>query len=957
MEKATRSLRFRLLVRFVGLAVVSATLLGLISMNRLRDFGETTQAATRQALTQQALRTLEAGVRHDRLLVRSLLQTAEGDARRLAASGNLRGYFSARTGKNEVLNRLVENEAQGLVDGLYQVCSAQQRMMETRFATHLRTAQFILEVRGGVETAGSEWELDTRAQWTGRTGRVALPRLRWGGEPIGPHPDGRDAGRALTEALREIGDLPTFLFQRATPGWDMVLVAQSGPGGEIGERIPSRTSTGTQSALISAVKGRRTFQGRIYLNDQWHIAAARAVRDNRGGVAGMILTGLPEEHAQALEAALLDIQIGETGYAAVMSPGGNLIVHPQASLVGVNVVHDLGIPEFRRIVEEHRQRPEGLISYTFQGRKKFLAYRYFAPWDWILLATGYWDEFFQAETARELLAAEMAGLLDGASISVDGTDRPLYQSIRCLSVDPSPALVRTESGMSAPETDLVSALGPEMAAVLSRGDTAFDDIRPTDHGPILSIAVPLRIDGALTAAAVVDFHWSRVWDLLKARQYGETGYAYVIDESGLLVSHPRYAPGDGVNLSEADSPELARLVNERMRRGESGYGDYEFEGVAKYVSFLPLAVGDRTFSVAAASPLGEFFDLARTLDAAADESLRAQLWFLGMAAFALVLAGILVSLLSSRVLVRPLGRVISGLSRGAGRIVGETNQLAQTSEQLAEGASRQAAFLQQTAASLEEIASVTRRTADHARETDRSMAGTREAVKRGGEAVRALAEAVKRASGSGEETVRIIRVSEEIAFQTNLLALNAAVEAARAGSAGAGFSVVAGEVRQLAKRAGDSAANTAVLIQEMLERLRNGDALADAGYAAFSEITERAEAVGRRVAEIAAASEQQARGVDQLNAAVDEMNRLTRRNAQGAETAASASAEMRDQADRLKRYVADLARLIHGGRTGGDGRTFAGGSHFAGLARPLRMIGPRKSRRGLNSPVSSEKTR
>jgi methyl-accepting chemotaxis protein len=472
--------------------------------------------------------------------------------------------------------------------------------------------------------------------------------------------------------------------------------------------------------------------------------------------------------------------------------------------------------------------------------------------------------------------------------------------------------------MSAPETDLVSALGPEMAEALSRGEPAFGEIRTADQGPLLAIAVPVRIDGALTAAAVVDLQWSRVWDLLKARRYGETGYAYVIDESGVLVSHPRYAPADGVNLSDADSPELATLVKERMRQGEAGHGVYEFEGVLKYVSFLPLAVGERTFSVAVTSPVDEFLELARTLEAAAKESLDQQLWFLGVAAFALVLAGILVSLLSSRVLVRPIGRVISGLSRGAGRIVGATNQLAETSEQLAEGASRQAASLQQTAASLEEIASVTRRTADNARETDRSMAGTREAVERGGEAVRNLADAVKRASASGEETVRIIRVSEEIAFQTNLLALNAAVEAARAGSAGAGFAVVAGEVRRLAKRAGESAANTTELIQEMLERLRSGDALADAGYAAFSKITEQAETAGKRVAEIAAASEQQARGVDQLNAAVDEMNRVTQRNAEAAETAASASTEMRDQAERLNRYVSDLARLIHGGRSGGN---------------------------------------
>lgn len=590
------------------------------------------------------------------------------------------------------------------------------------------------------------------------------------------------------------------------------------------------------------------------------------------------------------------------------------MIHPRESLVGAHVVLDLGLSEFQQIIDQYQEQPEGLISYHFDGRKKFLAYRYFASWNWIVLATGYWDEFFQAETARDLLAAEMAGLLEGASISVAGTDRSLYHAIRCLPAAPSPALIRTGSAFTTPETDLASALGPEMAATLSRGETAFGEIRTTDQGPLLSIAVPVEIDGVLTATAVVDFHWSRVWDLLKARRYGDTGYAYVIDSAGVLVSHPRYTPSDAVNLSVANSPELAKLVNEQMRQGEAGNGVYEFEGVSKYVAFLPLAVGDQTFSVAATSPVDEFLDLARTLEVAAEESLGEQLWFLGGAALLLVLAGIFVSLLSSRAVVRPIHRVIEGLSEGARRIAGTTDRLADTSGQLAEGASQQAASLEETSASLEQIAAVTRQNADNAGETDAAMAAAREAVARADAAVRDLADAVKAAAGAGEETSRIIRNSEEIAFQTNLLALNASVEAARAGSAGSGFTVVAGEVRNLAVRATESAGQTAELIRQMLERLRQGDTLADESYTAFAEITERAETVGSLVARIAAASEEQARSLDQLNTAVAEMNRVTQQNAAGAETAAEASAEMRDQAERLHRYVADLVRLVHGGR-------------------------------------------
>ncbi|MBN2122916.1 MAG: methyl-accepting chemotaxis protein, partial [Deltaproteobacteria bacterium] len=159
---------------------------------------------------------------------------------------------------------------------------------------------------------------------------------------------------------------------------------------------------------------------------------------------------------------------------------------------------------------------------------------------------------------------------------------------------------------------------------------------------------------------------------------------------------------------------------------------------------------------------------------------------------------------------------------------------------------------------------------------------------------------------------KIIKTIDEIAFQTNLLALNAAVEAARAGDAGAGFAVVADEVRNLALRAAEAARNTASMIEATTKKVRDGSDLVSHTNDAFTQVARSASKVAALVSEISAASSEQAHGIDQLNGAVAEMDRVVQQNAANAEESASASEEMYAQAAEMKRSVQKLADLVGG---------------------------------------------
>ncbi|OQX12641.1 MAG: hypothetical protein BWK80_43530 [Desulfobacteraceae bacterium IS3] len=166
---------------------------------------------------------------------------------------------------------------------------------------------------------------------------------------------------------------------------------------------------------------------------------------------------------------------------------------------------------------------------------------------------------------------------------------------------------------------------------------------------------------------------------------------------------------------------------------------------------------------------------------------------------------------------------------------------------------------------------------------------------------------------ASKETFRIIKTIDEIAFRTNLLALNAAVEAARAGQAGAGFAVVADEVRNLALRSADSAKNTSLLIEKTVSRIDSGVKIANRTNEAFTDLIRTRRKVEELIKEIAAASQEQARGTEQVTNAVIEMGQVTQRNAAGAEQSASASGELNTQADQMKKTAEELMMIVSGG--------------------------------------------
>ncbi|MBN1592578.1 MAG: hypothetical protein JW941_04950 [Candidatus Coatesbacteria bacterium] len=264
----------------------------------------------------------------------------------------------------------------------------------------------------------------------------------------------------------------------------------------------------------------------------------------------------------------------------------------------------------------------------------------------------------------------------------------------------------------------------------------------------------------------------------------------------------------------------------------------------------------------------------------------------------------------TRSVTKTISRAVSGLMQGAGRTASTSNQLAASSRELARGSSDQAASIQETSSALEEMSAVTQENANSAEQANRLMDEAKTLIHRANDAMDRVTGLMAEIAHSSEETQKIIRTIDQIAFQTNLLALNAAVEAAKAGEAGAGFAVVADEVRNLAMRTAGAAKSTTILIEGSAKSIAGGSEAVRTTNDQFKMVAESAEQVAALVAQIATASKEQAVGIEQVNTAVGHVDSIVQQNAASAEQSASASEEMKAQAGMMRAFVEDLAKIV-----------------------------------------------
>ena len=440
--------------------------------------------------------------------------------------------------------------------------------------------------------------------------------------------------------------------------------------------------------------------------------------------------------------------------------------------------------------------------------------------------------------------------------------------------------------------------------------------------------------------------------LLDQIRYGDdkSGYFWINDLDCKIITHPIKPKLNGKNLKDLKDPKGKYLFAEFVRvckESGEGYVDYYWskpgsEEPVEKLSFVQLykpwgwVIGTGIYlDDIDAAVLERYADIG--------ESVRTFIYMLlGLVAVGL-LAGVVLAYGLATSITNGIKKFTDNIFQSADQMSVASAEVASGSDSLAEGASRQAASLEETAALLQEIGHMTELNEANTGEAEKLAVETETAVQSGATMVKEMIVAVQEISKASNETAKIIKTIDEIAFQTNLLSLNAAVEAARAGEAGAGFAVVANEVRMLAHRSSEAAKNTAELIGQAVERSDSGVELSRKVDESFTQISALTSKVRTLIAEISEASVKQTGGLKQVNSSASEMEAVTHDLAANSEESSAAVGDLGQQIEHIVVMLEGLHVLVVG--KGGEAPNHSvghGGGSFttkssAGNQRALPM--------------------
>ncbi len=917
------SLKVKLILGALGLAIIPVGIVAAVCLWQFWEFGNKSVNKSFTEAKGNALKLAEKGIEAEKRSLEELLNNFRDHLQTLAGSSVIKNYLAAKNGKGESANGREQKEITRILEGILTACRTQNTLLQKKVKTDLTVAKYILDQAGSCA-------LDTKQkihwgalnQFSKKVDSLDLPLMKIGKETIQPNKDFNKV-TPFVDKITTLTGATCTIFQRMNKAGDMLRIATTvkklDGNRAISTYIPAVNPDGEKNKVISTILDGKTYYGRAFVVNAWYITAYKPIYDTSHNLTGILYVGIKELEPELVK-SILSSKIGKSGYVFVINSKGKVLISRDEKFIGKNIITDLNLQKLGEALKFKKAGEIKRLNYDFEGREKLVVYTYYPGWDWIICGSDYMDDLTRTVVLASLLRLnEEFDAFGKSSVKLIGNKRlPLYNQVRLLNKN-GMEVAKYQDGEINKDLKLKKdAPWFKEAINQTQGTVAFSKVEfAANTGKVaLRATAPIYLDRKLMGVVVLNFNWNAIWAVLGNARFGKTGYCYIVNDKGVVISHPTLSLKDNFTTL-AKHGELASLMENKILKWMTGVDEYKFEGINKLTAFSPIKIGEYNYSLIATVPVKEIMGFTESLKTEAKKEISMLTWVIIIVSGVLIVIGVVAGSIFSSRIVKALGRIIKGLGSSSEFVATAATQVAQSSQTMAEGASGQASRLEEIASNIEEMASMTAQNAQSAYEGALQAHKVEKSANEAGKYMDSLKDAIDLISSKSEATGKIIKTIDEIAFQTNLLALNAAVEAARAGEAGKGFAVVAEEVRNLAQRAAQSARETSAMIEGTMTAVANGLELTGKTREAFAVNVDNSAKIAVLIDQINTASQEQTKGIEGVNEALSQLDSLTQSAAANSEESAAASEELKNEASRMNLLVGSLADVVDGSNARG----------------------------------------
>ena len=607
------SLKRKLIYICICLGVVPLIFISFLFISTFNSFSKKTISKSYKELEEQAYKNIQYNIQNEIEFITPILLRAENQAVSFASSAviPLLSTIEERKGRSAF------NEARDIVNGVIKSCNIQYNMMKEKINLGLYSAEFIIQNRGRIYQSthySKIWKC--KNQFTGQITDLKLPSFYVGLQPIEKIYSYNENYSQIVDDVQEMTGVNCSLFQIMNEQGDLLRIAtnvrsKNGQRG-IETYIPSIMPDGKPNYIIAALMESGVYKGLALEVEEEFFSIYKAIYNDSGKMIGAFFTGVPTNDPY-LNESIIETKRRSYGFTFVINSNGKVIIHQDSKRIGSFID-----PKTLQLIRQSKNSEDQIIPVFFsKDRSVFYTCKYFSPRDWYICVSGNLSQIFAAEQdrIRDLLKEEMKNVYKSSSITIKGKSVNIVKKLQYIDVN-GKVLLSLKNGNFQDQSDneyhkdwfssglLLKNRQIQNSSVIKPERSVNDEVR---------ITCPAYFQDKVIGLVALYFDWELIHRILRSHVIGKSGYSFIVDKNGMIVSHPDYQITDKKNLCDSEFGQLSHIASQKIILGKTGHDRYHLNNKEYYIYFTPIKAMNNTFYLAATELVDDFLAMANRI--------------------------------------------------------------------------------------------------------------------------------------------------------------------------------------------------------------------------------------------------------------------------------------------------------------------------------------------------------